>query len=197
MEFQHEKSWEAFTTILNSKASARQAWTKFIEFHEQNFPKPYWAKLKEIEVEEEQANIVNWLTAVVTKKPIPKKIKALWIGLIKLAANNEIEIPTIYFGGSDNYNKEDNDWASDLNYLPEKRYAQPGLLQEIDAVAKTDEENYEFLDWILPLAYCAFTFDELLRTKIDKGLFLKHKDQLFITLGYDDGDFIELTPVAN
>src|SRR5215213_7846608 len=121
MEFQHDKSWEAFTTILNSKASARQAWTKFIEFHEQNFPKPYWTKLKEIEIEEEQTNIVNWLTSVVTKKPIPKKVVAIWIGLLKLAGDDETEIPPIYFGGADNYDKDDSEWASDFKYLPDNR----------------------------------------------------------------------------
>jgi hypothetical protein len=196
MEFQHDKSWETFTTILNSRVTAREAWTKFIEFHEQNFPKTYWTRLKEIEIEEEQTNIVNWLTTVVTKKPIPKNIVAIWIGLLKLAGNDNSEIPTIYFGGADNYDKDDGDWACDLKYLPDNRYAQPGLLQEIDLVAKTDNDNYEFLDWILPLAYCAFIFDEVVGTKLCKDLFLKHKDKLFITVGHDSGDFIDLTPIA-
>ena len=197
MEFQHDKSWEAFTTILNSKLPARQAWTKFIEFHEQYFPKPYWTPLKEIEIEEEQTNIINWLTNVVTTKPIPKKVLAIWIGLLKFAGDNESETPTIYFGGADNYGKDDSDWACDLTYLPDNRYAQPGFLQDIDAIAKTDEDDYEFLDWILPLAYCAFTFDEIVRTKLDKSLFLKHKDKIFITVGHDSGDYIELTTITN
>ena len=197
MEFQHDKSWEAFTTILSSKLPARQAWNKFIEFHEKNFPKPYWTTLKEIEIEEEQTNIVNWLTNVVTTKPIPKKVLAIWVGLLKFEGDNESAIPTIHFGGSDNYDKDDCDWACDLTYLPDNRYAQPGLLQEIDAIAKTDNDNYEFLDWILPLAYCAFTFDEIVRTRLERSLFLRHKEKIFITIGYDSGDYIELTTIAN
>ncbi len=197
MEFQHDKSWETFRTILNSKVTARQAWTKFIEFHEQNFPKPYWTSLKEIEIEEEQTNIINWLTNVVTKKPIPKKIVAIWIGLLKFAGDNESEIPTIYFGGADNYDKDDSNWACDLTYLPDNRYAQPGLLQDIDTISKAYEDDYEFLDWILPLAYCAFTFDEIIRTKLDKSLFLKHKDKIFVAVGHDSGDYIDLTTIGN
>lgn len=197
MEFQHDKSWEAFTTILNSKVPARQAWTKFIEFHEQNFPKPYWTTLKEIEIEEEQRNINDWLTNVVIEKPIPKKILAIWIGLLKLAGDNKSAIPTIYFGGANYYDKNNSDWACDLTYLPDNRYAQPGLLQNIDAVAKTDEDDYEFLDWIFPLAYCAFTFDEIVRTKLDKSLFLKHKDKIFVAVGHDSGDYIDLTTITN
>lgn len=197
MEFQPDKSWEAFTTILNSKVPARQAWTKFIEFHEQNFPKPYWTPLKEIDIEEEQTDIINWLTNVVTKKPIPKKILAIWIGLLKLAGDDESEIPTIYFGGADNYNRDNSEWACDLTYLPDNRYAQPGLLQDIDSIAKTNENDYEFLDWILPLAYCAFTFDEIVRTKLDKSLLLKHKEKIFIAVGHDSGDYIDLTTITN
>ena len=196
MEFQHDKSWDTFEEILETKTSARQAWTKFIEFHERSHPKPYWTKLKDIEIEEEQTNIVNWLHALVTKKPIPKKIVAIWIGLLKLADKNENEIPTIYIGGADNYDNDDGDWACDLKYLPDNRYAQPGLLQEIDLIAKTDDDSYEFLDWILPLAYCAFTFDEVIRTKLDKSLFIKHQEKIFITIGHDSGDYIALTPIA-
>jgi hypothetical protein len=196
MEFQHDKTWETFTTILHSKVPAKRAWTKFIEFHEQNFPKPYWRPLKNIEIDEEQAAIVNWLTNVLTNKPIPKKVIAIWIGLIKFEGDNESEIPTIYFGGANNYDKDASDWACDLTYLPENRYAQPGLLQDIDAIAKSDEDNYEFLDWILPLAYCAFTFDEIVRTKLDKSLFLMHNDKVFIAVGHDGGDYIDLTTIS-
>ena len=195
MEFQHDKSWEVLTNILNDKLSARQAWTKFIEFHQQNFSKPYWANLKEIEIEEEQRNIVDWLNAVVTESPIPKSIVAIWIGLIKVADEVETEIPTIYFGGADYYEKDDSDWACDLKYLPDNRYAQPGLLQEIDTIAKTDEENYEFLDWILPIAYCAFTFDEIIRTELNKCLFLNRRCSLYVTIGYDSGDYVDLTQI--
>lgn len=197
MEFQHDKTWEIFASILESKRTARDAWIEFIDFHEQNFTKHYWAKLKKIGIEEDQVNFVNWLTTVVTQTPIPKKIAAIWIGLLKFAGDDNSEIPTIYFGGADNYDKDDIDWACDLNYLPDNRYAQPGLLQEIDAIAKADEDNYEFPDWILPLAYCAFTFDEIARTKLDKSLFLKHKDKLFLSVGYDGGDFIDLKPITN
>lgn len=197
MEFQHDKSWEALTTILNLKISARQAWTKFIEFHEENYPKPYWTGLKEINIEEEQTDIINWLSNIVTQKPIPKQVLAIWVGLIKLLDDNESEIPTIYFGGGDNYDKNDSNWACDLTYLPDNRYAQPGLLLDIDAIAKAVKDDYQFLDWILPLAYLAFTFDEIVRTKLDKRVFLKHKHKVFVTVGYDNGDYIDLTTIAN
>ena len=197
MEFQYDKSWEVFTAILNSKVSARKAWTQLIQFHEKKFPKSYWATLKEIEIEDEQTNIFNWLTDVVTKQPIPEKMIAIWIGLIKVEGDNESEIPTIYLGGADDYKKDDIEWACDLKYLPNNGYAQPGLLQVIDTISRINDEDYDFLDWILPLSYCAFTFDEIIRSRIDKSLFLKHKDKIFISVGYDSGDYIDLTTIEN
>jgi hypothetical protein len=193
MDFEYDKSWDSLTTVLEFKMTAKDAWMKFLELHEEMVQKSYWTDLKQIDVEAEQVHIVSWVTGMVTKEPIPKNIVALWIGVFK----NQNEIPTIYFGGADKYNKDDSDWRCDLNYLPKNRYAQPGLLQEIDVISKTDEENYEFLDWILPVAYCAFTFDEIVRTKLDKNLFLKHKDKLFIAIGHDSGDFVDVTPIEN
>ena len=195
MDFQHDKSWESLTAILNNKMRAVDAWTEFILVHEKNIPKPYWSQLKQLDIQAKQVHIVDWISNIVTKEPLPASIVAIWIGLFKSPDSNENEIPTIYFGGADNYEKDDSDWACDLKYLPKNRYAQPELLQEIDRIAKTDQECYEFLDWILPLSYCAFTFDEIARTKLDKNLFLKHRSKLFITVGHDSGDYIDLTPI--
>jgi len=197
LEFQHNKSWDSLTTILASKLTARDGWNKFIIVHEETVLKSYWTDLKQIDIETEQNDIVNWLNKLVTDDPIPENIVAFWIGILKFAGENDKEIPTIYFAGADNYDKDDIDWASDLSYLPENRYVQPGVLQQIDNIARTDKENYEFFDWILPIAYCAFVFDEIVRTKIDINLFLKQKDKLFITVGHDSGDYIDLTPIQN
>lgn len=156
--------------------------------------KQYWTPFRKLDIEAEQAEIVNWLEQLISHSPIPDNIIAFWIGILKFADDDK-EIPTIYFSGADNYDKDDIDWASDPAYFPENRYAQPGVLQQIDNIARTDEENYEFFDWILPLAYCAFTFDEIFRTKIDKRLFLKSKSEIFVAVGHDSGDYIDLTPI--
>lgn len=194
MDFQHEQSWDGMTTILALKTNAKDAWNKFIDFHEQLAPKTYWTSLRQLDIEAEQAEIVDWLQQLVTVSPIPNTIAAFWIGILKFADNDK-EIPTIYFSGADTYDNEDIDWASDPMYLPENRYAQPGILQQIDDIARADEENYEFFDWIFPLAYCAFTFDEVFRTKIDKQTFLRGKKEVFVAVGHDSGDYVDLTPL--
>lgn len=194
MDFQHEQSWDGLTTILALKTNAKDAWNKFIDFHEQVAPKTYWTSLRQLDIEAEQAEIVSWLQQLVNLSPIPDSIVAFWIGILKFADNDK-EIPTIYFSGADTYDKDDIDWACDPPYFPENRYVQPEVLQQIDDIATTEEENYEFLDWIFPLAYCAFTFDEIFRTKIDKQTFVKSKNEIFVAVGHDSGDYVDLTPL--
>ena len=194
MDFQHEQSWNDLTTILALKTNAKDAWNKFIDIHEQVAPKKYWMSLRQLDIEAEQAEIVNWLQQLVSRSPIPDSIVAFWIGISKFADNDK-EIPTIYFSGADTYDEDDIEWACDPTYVPENRYAEPKVLQQIDDIAKTDEENYEFFDWIFPLAYCAFAFDEIFRTKIDKQTFLKSKNRIFVAVGHDSGDYVDLTPI--
>jgi hypothetical protein len=194
MEFQHEQSWDTLTTILALKTNAKEAWNKFIDFHEQIVSKTYWASFRNLDIEEEQIETVNWLQQIVNRSPIPDSIVAFWIGIIKFAENDK-EIPTIYFSGADTYDKDGIDWACDPTYFPEYRYTQPGVLQKIDNIARTDEENYEFFDWIFSLAYCAFTFEEIFRTKIDKQTLLKSKNEIFVAVGHDSGDYVDLTPL--
>ena len=196
MEFQHDKSWNCLKEIFASKLTAKEAWNKFIDFHDKSVPKSYWTALRKLDIGEEQTEIVNWLQQLIADDPIPETVVAIWIGIFKLA-DDDRETPAIYFVGADTYDKDDIDWACDPAYLPEGRYVQPGILQQIDDIAKADEENYEFLDWILPVAYCTFTFDEIIRTKINKKLFLKHKDKLYAAVGHDSGDYMDLSNIES
>lgn len=194
MEFQHDKSWETLKLIYDLKLTAKEAWNKFIEFHEQTNPKSYWTNLKNIDIETEQIELKEWLEQLILNNPLPKETVAIWIGLLKLEVN-EMEVPTIYLVGTETYDAEDIEWACEPTFLPENRYGQPALLKEIDEIAKTDEDNYEFLDWILPLAYCTFTIDEIIRTKIDTTLFLKHHSLINFAVGHDSGDYMNLSSI--
>lgn len=192
MEFQHDKSWDCLERIFKSKLSAKEAWNDFIDFHEHMNPKPYWSELRNLDIEDEQNDIVNWIQQLLTDSPIPVNVQAIWIGILRLEDNGN-EIPAIYLVGADSYDKNDIDWPCEPTYLPENRYVLPGILKEIDDIIKTDNDNFEFLDWILPLAYCSFTFDEILRTRINKTLFLSKRDKIYFAIGHDSGDYLDLS----
>ena len=52
------------------------------------------------------------------------------------------------------------------------------------------------MDWILPIALSAFVFDEIIRTQLRHELFLINKEFQHVAVGFDNGDFIELTPIS-
>jgi len=194
MDFQHDNSWDNLLEVYNSKLTIKEAWNKIIDFHENIISKPFWTALRQIEMDSEQAEIKTWLEQIVTDSPLPKSVVALWIGILKMDYN-EMEIPTIYIIGADTYDADDIDWACEPIYIPENRYVCPGVLNQIDEIVKSDNENYEFFDWILPLAYCALTLDEIIRTKLNKKVFLTSKDKLFVATGYDSGDYLKISNI--
>ncbi|WP_461640258.1 hypothetical protein [Labilibaculum euxinus] len=194
MEFQHDKSWDCLERIFTNKMTAKEAWNQFINFHEQMYPKSYWTDLRNLDIEDEQNDIISWIHQLVTDSPLPENVQAIWIGILRLEDNGN-EIPAIYMVGADTYNKNDIDWACEPSYMPENRYVLSGILKEIDDIIKTDDDNYEFLDWILPLTYCALTFDEIIRTRLDKKLFLSKKDKIFVATGHDSGDYLDLSNI--
>lgn len=195
MEFEHDKSWSILKHIIALRLPAKEAWTQFIDAHEKAFGGSFWPDLKQVAIEKEQDDIIQWLQQIVIENPIPENIVAFWIGIVKFFDDQNNAIPTIYIAGAENYELNDLKWTEELSYLPDKRYAQPEALRKMDNLALEDEENYGYLDWILPIAYCAFTFEDIF-SRINTQLFLTHQEKLFISTGHDSGDYIDLTPVT-
>lgn len=192
--FDHEISWEQLTKLFDAHLPVNEAWTKLIEFHEKKAPKTYWDKLKSLDLAAEKEVLKDWLQDLVTKSPIPETVSALWVGIFKHTQDGK-EMYVIYLAGADTYSKDDIIWTSTPSYLPENRYAVPAILNEINDLIEKDKTDYYFLDWILPVAYSAFILDEVIRTSLDKKLFLKHKAELHFTTGHDSGDYLDLTSI--
>lgn len=192
--FDHDKSWDYLVKLFNSHLPVNEAWVKLIEFHEKDAPKTYWSKLKSMDLASEKELLKDWLQDLVSKHPLPASVSALWVGMFK-HTQDEKEMYVIHLTGADTYSKDDIVWASTPSYLPADRYAVPGILNEINSLIEKDKTDYHFLDWILPVAYSAFIFDEVIRTSLDKKLFLKHKPELFFVTGHDEGDYLDLTPI--
>lgn len=196
MTFKHDKSWENLEIVLNSKLPIKDAWNGVIDFHEQTVPRNYWPLLKDLDVEAEQQEIKTWLEKILTDNPLPEQIVALWIGIVKLLDVNNKERYAIYLTGSDSYQEEDVEWAVEPTYEPEDRYKVLEILNQIDSVIKKDKDNYSFLDWILSLAYCSLTIDEIVRTKLKRNIFLKIQNNLSVVTGHDSGDYIQLSSIT-
>ena len=196
MDFSHDKSWNAFETILKKGIALPESWTLLIDFHEKIKTKKYWTQLRSLNHSPEQNEIKDWLNELAKKYPIPNSVKAIWIGIAQLYDEKENkEFYAYYLQGAETYDENSIEWATEPTYEPADKYIVPDILNNIRTITKKDNEDFSFLDWILPLAYSSFLFDDILRTGLDKSLFLKTQKQLFVSIGYDSGDFKELTPI--
>jgi len=196
MGFSYDDSWEYFESILESRADIQSSWTKLIDYHSSIVDRPYWNDLRQLDVRVEQVEIKEWLEQLVDSSPLPVHVIALWFGITQLWDEEEnSEVYAIYLNGSENYDLEDIDWACDCEYDPENKYIIPEVLIELEKIIKTDEENYSFLSWIMPLAYCSFVLDEIIRTRLNKTLFLKNQPKIFVATGFDSGDYINLSTI--
>jgi len=197
MNYSEDKSWEHFESVFNAKLPIKEAWGRIIDFHEQLKPKKYWADLRQLEVEPEQEEIKEWMEDIVALSPIPKNIVALWVGITKIYdEEDKKEFYAIYLSGAKSYDQDYIDWTAKPTYKPDENYGILDVLNHMDEIIRKDKEDYSFLDWILPLAYCALTIDEIIRTKrLNKKHFLQACPKLFVTTGFDDGDFVNLTAI--
>lgn len=194
MNSAHDRSWQCLTDILASRASIKAAWETLLHFHRDLIADADLDTLRTLDVEKEQENFAAWLQHIFAESPVPAEISAFWIGLVKLVDGETVR-PAIYIAGSEEYDPNDADWACDPVYTPDDSYIYSDVLMKLDDVLKTDEDNYDLLDWILPLAYVAFTFDEIIRTQPVGSAILKQHTQVFVTVGYDNGDFIAVSDI--
>ncbi len=194
MDFEHDKSWDNLESVLALKLTVKEAWKKIIDFHELTQPKPYWSSLIQLDLEGEQLELKNWIENLIESSPLPNNVCALWVGILKFDNDGEV-LPAIYLVGCNTFQEDEIDWAVDPIYVPEDKYACPAVLLKIDQIIRNDEDNYEFLDWILPLAYCSLTLDEIVRVQLDKKLLLNGQAKLNFATGHDDGDFFVLSNI--
>lgn len=195
MTFKHDSSWENLEEVFKAQLPIKDSWNRIIDFHEQTVARDYWIELRQLDVTAEQEEIKDWLEKLIDDNPLPEQIIALWIGIAKLMDGDDNEIYAIYLTGAESYDQEDIEWATESTYEPEDKYGVLDILNQIDAIIKKDSENYSFLDWILPLAYCALTLDEIIRTKLNSNIFLQFQERLFVTTGHDSGDFLNLSRI--
>lgn len=195
MNFEHNNSWDNFESVLKSRPSVKDGWHQIIDFHRNIKEKPYWDSLKQLGLQAEQKEIKDWLESTVTDEPFDKNIVSFWIGINKFLDDAENEVYAFYLAGCESYDIEDAEWATEPTYLPENRYFISEVLNEIDKLIKNDKEDFSILDWILPLAYCSLTLNDLINNKLDKSKFLKHQDKLFVTTGHDGGDYMNLNNI--
>lgn len=196
----HDTAWNNLISTINLNLPLRDSWNKIINSCSELITADYWDKLKQLDIENDQADLALWMERLAAQSPLPKDVSAICIGIIKILNKDENgaekEVYAIYLTGADNYDPDDADWAVDTVYDPQHKYVIPDILNLVDDILKTDRENYAFTDWILPLAYTALAISDIINFRLKKENFLKYQESLFVSVGFDNGDFVNVTHIT-
>ncbi|SEO81601.1 hypothetical protein SAMN05192574_113136 [Mucilaginibacter gossypiicola] len=196
----HDAAWNNLISTINLSLPLRDSWDKIIISCSELIKVDYWDKLKQIDIEANQVGLALWMERLVTQSPLPENVSAIWIGIIKILNEDdngtEKEAYAIYLTGSENYAPDDAEWAVEPVYDPQHKYVIPDILNLVDDLLKSDQENYAFTDWILPLAYTSLAISDIINFRLKKENFLKYRQSLFVSVGFDDGDLVNVTPIT-
>ena len=130
MEF--EELDKIINTQIKEQPNLKEGWSQLLELsHCSNI---------EIDLEKTQKEFEEWLMEVIQKEPIPSNISSLYFGLSQLSfpqIDNGNEKFTIYLAGSTLTPSQDEDWACETEYLPDRRYLLLEAFEEIEKQIKT------------------------------------------------------------
>ena len=116
-------------------------------------------------------NIEDWLVEFNNKEIIPKNIEALNFGLFE-SENNFI----LYLIGSENYDENDDDWATEVDYEPKNKYL---------TLVNSKNQGWEEILKEVEISI----LEVLTSNNFQNSIFEKIKN---ITIGFDDGDLIKI-----
>ena len=196
MTSSHIESWGILIENLAAKAGIVKGWNNILDFHSELFQSTGLDILRNLPVLDEQIGIRNWIDKLLLESPIPTSILAIWFGLFTMN-DTEGQRPVLYIHGSQLDPNDNGDWACQVDYQPLHRYVAPKVLLVVDSIVSKEQKNGSFLDWILPLSYCVLTLDEVVRARNDKILKTESTRSLHVAVGFDDGDFMEITPLLS
>ena len=199
MEF--EELNKIIKTQIQEKPNLKQGWSQLVGFsHFSSF---------NIDLEETQKEFEEWLLEVIQKEPIPSNISSLYFGLSQLSfpqIDNGKEKFTIYLAGSTLTPSQDEDWACETEYLPERRYLLLESFEEIEKQIKT-LKNYQsemevllfngLLNLLIINSIQDFKDSILTYTKTKLGLFKskQKREAMYIGSGFDSGDIYVVSSV--
>ncbi len=116
--------------------------------------------------------LINWLDEIKNDAMPPSNIIAFNFGIFQTKKGFQI-----YLTGSEHYNNEDDDWAFNEHYVPNKKYFNA-------------EEYSKHMGWSQFLDFAKLNITEAIKhNKNAQDLFA---NAMAVTTGFDDGDLILL-----
>jgi hypothetical protein len=195
---QHDQVWNIFQIQLSQQSTARKTWAQFVDALVQyGLPLDVVALKKITSIEQDIKDLKDWFLSNTRGIKTFSRTKAIWIALAEYY--NEQDQKNIYaltMRGCTTYDDEHNFWSKDILWQNQASVIAPDALIELLCLIKPIDENFELLDWILPLALSCFIFNEILSDYIDPREVLQEQKIIEVGLGYNDGDYMGLYPIA-
>lgn len=180
----HNEAWEQLESLLSGHSSLSEDWQNIILYlfpSNQNSQNKYLA----IDTTIDKQEIKEWMIETMKTFTIPDDTVVVKIGIFDTAyQDKEISVLSITGYSQDISTISDN--TEFLVYEPENRYFVPDGLNELRNILLSEEDNSDFLLWILPISYVAILFKFIISETKELPAHLK------IVCGYSDGDYIEI-----
>ncbi len=113
-------------------------------------------------------SIHSWITRIDESEDIPESIIAFNFGIIETESGYQV-----YLIGARDYDLEDDDWACEVDFIPEEKY--------LDLGADSNKWDWEEVQSIVKESV-----EQFIITRVSTITFV-HKAE-YLTTGFDDGD---------
>lgn len=180
----HEEAWEQLESLLSGYSSLSEDWQSIIRYLSPNNQDSH-NKYLPIDIATDKQEIKEWMIETMKTFTIPDDTVVVKIGIFDTTyQDKEISVLSITGYSQDISTISDN--TEFLVYEPENRYFVPDGLNELRNVLLCEEDNSDFLFWVLPISYVAIIFKSIISETKELPAHLK------IVCGYSDGDYIEI-----
>ena len=173
--------------LIRSSLDVKSAFVQLIDYCENKWLHKHWQFFRGIEVEDDLAQLRQWLREVLVTEPPPQYVKAFWFGIFNPVRAGGLASCDFYIMGSSEFDPKDesSDWAcwSSDSYLPEGRYANSQVLATIYSLSLlgSDSDSQQRTEYVLCLGYTYLAVKEIWQDPPRP-----------IAVGFDSGDFLLL-----
>lgn len=196
MEFSQDQSWDKLGDILQRDLPLSEAWAEFIDFHSGVRDKPFWNDMRNVDLKKGQEEIAEWLNGLPADEPLPDSLAALWFGIVTMRDQlTGTQFYAYYLLGADDYDADGMDWGLEPSYSPSNRHYVGETINLLRSYI-IDDEDFDFLGWIFPLACTTFLLNGVFESHLDKSQYLASREQLHAAVGYENGDFVHLKTIS-
>jgi hypothetical protein len=188
MGFNFAGAYEFVERTVESRNGVVDGMTDLIGYCEKKKPNVVWKKIRKLNFRDDVERLQEWLVEVLTMEPPANEIKAFWFGLFNPVLDDGRVSCCLYVSGSTRFNEVD--WACwrDDSYVPDGRYADSKVLDEIYSL--TNEKGVgDIGEYVLCQGYACLAVKHLCET-IPKELLLGSKGKRSVAVGFDSGDEI-------